>query len=364
MLRDAPDGNWTATTKVAFKGTTQYHQAGMILYLDDGNFVKFGRIAHSTAGDEKFEFIQEVAGTPRNEAADSTGNVPAGFPNDYYLRMTSDGTNVTGAYSTDGTTWTPVGRPAAIPADAKLGMFAFSNAASTAPVADFDWFRIDGPAAPSGPSRDDDFSGDSLDKTRWNAIVRENPAAYAVGGGNLTITTEPGDIYTGDTNPPPNNFILQSADHAGADWTLETKLSGTITDGYSQGGLIAYSNGDNYVKIDAISDAGQTRINRIELRSEVGGVVQNPQGNIDVPAGTANIWLRLIKTGTTYAGQYSFDGTTWVDAPAVPNAMVAPAFGLFAFGPQASGVGDTVSFDYFTLDGQDPPSEVRLHRTR
>ena len=37
--------------------------------------------------------------------------------------------------------------------------------------------------------------------------------------------------------------------------------------------------------------------------------------------------------------------------------MVAPAFGLFAFGPQASGVGDTVSFDYFTLDGQDPPSE-------
>ena len=93
--------------------------------------------------------------------------------------MTSDGTNVTGAYSTDGTTWTPVGRPAPVPADAKIGMFAFNNAASTAPVADFDWFRIDGPAsaALAGPSRDDDFSGATLDKTRWNAIVRENPAA-------------------------------------------------------------------------------------------------------------------------------------------------------------------------------------------
>ena len=55
--------------------------------------------------------------------------------------------------------------------------------------------------------------------------MRDNPAKYAVGGGNLTITTELGDIYTGDTNPPPNNFILQSADHAGADWVIETKLS-------------------------------------------------------------------------------------------------------------------------------------------
>ena len=34
--------------------------------------------------------------------------------------------------------------------------------------------------------------------------------------------------------------------------------------------------------------------------------------------------------------------------------MAAPSFGLFAFGPQAEGQGDTVSFDYFTLDGQDP----------
>ena len=332
-------------------------------YVDDDNFVKFGRIATDGTGDEKFEFIQEVNGTPRNEAADSTANVPASFPKDYYLRIVSDGTNITGAYSTDGTTWTPVGRAAPMPAGAKIGMFAFNNAAATAPVADFDWFRLEGAnvpggGTPSGPSRDDDFSGDSLDKSRWNAIVRDNPAEYTVGGGNLTITTEPGDIYTGDTNPPPNNFILQSADHAGADWTIETKMSGTITDGYGQGGLIAYGNGDNYVKFDAISDAGNQRINRIELRSEVGGAIQNPQGNIDVPAGTANIWLRLTKTGTDYTGEYSFDGTTWTSTrPTVANPMVAPAFGLFAFGPQASGVGDTVSFDYFTLDGQDPPSE-------
>ena len=75
--------------------------------------------------------------------------------------------------------------------------------------------------------------------------MRENPAAYAVGGGNLTITTEPGDIYTADTTPPPNNFILQSADHAGADWVIETKIDSGVDGGYGQGGLIAMVNGDN-----------------------------------------------------------------------------------------------------------------------
>ena len=57
---------------------------------------KFGRIAHSAAGDEKFEFINEVNAVARNEAADSTANIPATFPNDYWLRLTSDGTNVVG----------------------------------------------------------------------------------------------------------------------------------------------------------------------------------------------------------------------------------------------------------------------------
>ena len=33
--------------------------------------------------------------------------------------------------------------------------------------------------------------------------------------------------------------------------------------------------------------------------------------------------------------------------------MADPQFGVFAFGPQAAGQGDTVAFDYFLLDGRD-----------
>ena len=55
----------------------------MVIYGDDDNFTKFGRIATNASGGplaEKFEFIYENAGAPRNDAPDSTANLAAGFP--------------------------------------------------------------------------------------------------------------------------------------------------------------------------------------------------------------------------------------------------------------------------------------------
>ena len=59
VTRAAPDGAWTAVAKLDYEGTTQYHQAGIMVYGDDDNFTKFGRLATDADGngDEKFEFI-------------------------------------------------------------------------------------------------------------------------------------------------------------------------------------------------------------------------------------------------------------------------------------------------------------------
>ena len=367
VVRTAPSGAWVATAKLNFEGTAQYHQAGIMVYNDDNNFTKFGRIAHSAAGDEKFEFINEVNAVARNEAADSTANIPTDFPDDFYVRLTSDGTNVVGHYSTDGTTWTPVGRPAAIPANAKIGLFAFSNDGVGNPVAAFDRFTLtgdEGAAAAAAARRPARATTTSSTTRRWTRRVgtrssATRPPQYNLAGGELRLTLSQGDIYTGDTTPPPNNFILQDASHAGADWVIETKINSYTHDGgYAQGGLIAYGNGDNYVKFDAITDPNNTRCNRIELRSEVAGAIQNPQENANLTGAQVNgpVWLRLTKAGNNYSGEYSFDGVAWTPFPGGPvaNPMAAPDFGIFGFSPQEIGVGDQVAFDYFQLDGPDP----------
>ena len=120
---------------------------------------------------EKFEFINEVAGTPRNGSADATANLAAAFPDDFYMRVKSDGTNITGEYSTDGTTWTAVGQAAALPANAKIGVFALSNAAATNATAAFDYVTIEGPAPAPAPSPGDSFTGTA----RQDALERDRP---------------------------------------------------------------------------------------------------------------------------------------------------------------------------------------------
>ncbi|MEU5942753.1 ThuA domain-containing protein [Micromonospora sp. NPDC047548] len=350
VLQPAPSGAWQATTKITLPTTADYQQAGLLLYGDDDNYAKLD-LLH--AGSRRVEFIRETAGTPRNEAADSTA-APAG--DSVFLRLTSDGTNLTAALSADGTTFTPVGRAAALAGitNPRLGLFAL-NGGTTAPVVDaaFDWFQLspDAPAEPVDPS--DEFTGAALDKCRWNAVLREDPAAYRVTGGALRIDVPKGDIY-GTNNTGPTNFILQTA--PAGDWTLETKVDGSLlSEQYQQAGLIVHADDDNYLKFDFIVDnqPGQPVARRIEFRSEVGGVVQNPQPQVSNLTGAA--WhLRLARAGNTFTASYSADGQDWTTLPALTSTAVGatPKVGLFTLGANAT-ASKTASFDYFRL-GTEP----------
>ena len=156
VLRPAPTGPFTITAKVNHKGLVQYQQAGVIVYGTDDNYVKLDRTASNTAtaaNTEFFEFIQEQNGTARNAGQDRTSNLAATFPQDFYIRINYDGTNLTGSYSTDGTTFTNVGRASTpLPANAQVGFFALSNAAATQVNATFDWFEMTGPNVPPDPT--------------------------------------------------------------------------------------------------------------------------------------------------------------------------------------------------------------------
>ncbi|MDQ7904483.1 ThuA domain-containing protein [Phytohabitans sp. ZYX-F-186] len=347
VLQPAPSGAWQATTKLTLATAENYQQAGLLVYGDDENYAKLDVLF---SGSRRLEFIRETAGTPRNEGADSAAAPTGSDP--IYLRLTSDGTNLTASFSADGQTFTPVGRAAALAGitNPKVGLFALQGG-TTAPVVDatFDWFQItpDEPAGPVNPS--DEFDGTSLDKCRWDAIVREDPAAYRVQGGSLHVDVPNGDIYTGN-NTGPTNFILQQA--PAGDWVLETKVDGSLlNEQYQQAGLLVYADDDNYLKLDYIVDntAGQPVTRRIEFRSEIGSAVQNPQPQVTNLTGA--VWyLRLARVGDVYTASYSADGQTWTAFEPLTSTAVGatPKVGLFSLGA-AQTASKTVSFDYFRL---------------
>ncbi|MDG4773054.1 ThuA domain-containing protein [Solwaraspora sp. WMMD792] len=346
VLQPAPDGAWQATTKVTLPVTANYQQAGLLVYGDDDNYAKVDLLYN---GSRRVEFIRETAGTPRNEGADAT-DAPTG--DTIYLRVTSDGTNLTAAMSADGQTFTPVGREAALAGieNPQIGVFAL-NGGTEAPVVDaaFDWFQVtpDEPAGPVEPS--DEFDGDALDKCRWDAIVREDAAAYRVVDGSLFIDVPNGDIYTGD-NTGPTNFILQTAPEG--DWTIETKIDGSLlNEQYQQAGLLVYADDDNYLKLDFVTDnsPGSAVSRRIEFRSEIDAVIQNPQPG--ATGLTSGVWyLRVSRAGDVFTAAYSADGTDWTEFESLTSAVVGatPKIGVFTLsGNQTES--KTASFDYFRL---------------
>ncbi len=145
-------------------------------------------------------------------------------------------------------------------------------------------------------------------------------------------------------------LILQSGDDLPTDWVLETRFTHTLDGGYSQGGIMAYGDDNNYVKINAISDDGNAQPNRLELRSETGGTVPNPGTDPTVPATVEEIGVRLTKAGNTYTGEYSFDGGPWTAfGYTVTNAMATPDAGVYTQGVLQAN--DTVTFDYLSING-------------
>ncbi|MGC5627255.1 PQQ-dependent sugar dehydrogenase [Georgenia sp. Z1344] len=202
-------------------------------------------------------------------------------------------------------------------------------------------------------SADDEFDGTAVDTCRWE-IIDYDPETAQVSDGGYNVTTTDTDFYGTDNSPVPN--ILRSRVVTGDQWTVETTFSADLASAYQQGGIIVYGDEDNYVKIDPVyATNGSDTPLRVELRSEVGGEVQNPQDDLtDLPLAD-QYHVRLTRDGDTFTGAYSTDGENWTDLPsAVTNDQVGDAGpGIYALGAQQAEP-TTVTFDHFTVVGDDP----------
>jgi len=362
VLQDLPDGPFTATAKVTIPAYAQYQQAGLLIYGDADNYAKMviqGRSAPADPATRIFQYVREEAGAP-NEVGDSnTAALGEAYPDTVYVRLaSSDGEDLTASYSADGVEFTAMPQTKSLAGieDPQIGLVALAGTGSAADVVDaqFDWFHITPDDTAEAPGPADEFDGDALDTCRWD-VVREDPTGYRVTGGALEIDTTATDIYTGDNTGTPNIVVQDLPDD---DWTVETHVDGSDFDQqYQQGGLIVYGDDDNYVKLDLVTDnaAGSPVARRIELRSEVDAVVQDPQpGANDL---TSAVWhLRLTKEGDTFTGAYSADGEDWtaLAEPVTHDGLQDARVGLYALGAAQQSAA-TASFDYFrTADAHEP----------
>ena len=395
LLQQAPSGSWVATAKVVHAGISADGEAlglALVNNLNPNYFLKTTLQYKTdadpdTSGNQPGKWAERVLTSNGNAITLPPATVP--WPNSGALTLDGDYVWVRFVYddadktlttwtSTDGTSFTSFGAPISTtqylnqPGGFRIGVFGKRDGATANKNVEIEAFNVVTGADPqtsgddcggsgAGCTQTDEFDGTALD-SKWQ-VVNPVPAALAVGGGNLTLTSGVGDVR--NTSFTAQNILLQ--DVPAGPWSVTTKLDHTAvaSDGQAAGMVVYGSQNPNYFAKVAIqyknNDLSGNPMNGIwaeraltlngTTSSAYGGQFPNT-GKLTPP--TSDLWLRVSFDGTNVIQEYSLDGQSFsAIAPQFPAAELGTAgvtkIGLFVKhdnGGQAA----NVKFDSFSVD--------------
>ncbi|WP_084469503.1 family 16 glycoside hydrolase [Jiangella gansuensis] len=186
IMTPVPDGRWVAEVTLELPPNPVSHdQAGFIIYSDDQNFTKAAFFpAYAGQVDGRFEYLFHQNGEIRYQSGVDNPTI-TNAPSTIHLRLTSNGEDVSAAYSRDGATWVNVGRAAPISQyeNPQFGFFAAHgpNAIETPLTATFSDFSLCLPEDPVCAEQPVDegyralWDGSTL--TGWN---QAGPGGFAI----------------------------------------------------------------------------------------------------------------------------------------------------------------------------------------
>jgi len=245
VLQDAPlFGRWQASTTVQLSPSTCCQQAGLILYTDDDNYATLAFSGRSGGLGRAF-FLREAGGTA-SVPAPLEGPLTS-WPTTYSLKLTSDGEQVTGWYSSDGESWTQLGTPIAAGQHLKIGLFAMGGTSGAAVIpARFEHFTLlhDG-STPPPPAEPDGV----VEPVDWGDLGRSPltgvdavPAEILSNSNEYAITTwwqekfgaQPDDGYLTFGGTGEHQIRPAAAEAAALATSLRTGVYDELTTGVSE----------------------------------------------------------------------------------------------------------------------------------
>ncbi|MGH2824950.1 MAG: ThuA domain-containing protein [Thermoleophilaceae bacterium] len=221
MLQTWPYDDWTVEAKVVAPVSERYQQAGILVYLSDATFLKFDVVGTSDPGVHPANRVIEI----RHEIGDEfqpdfpEAQVPHTPGDVYYLRLQKRGSEYTGFYSLDGTTWRQLADPVVNTAlaGADVGVYGFGQEQTTSTTVGFDYFHlVESSVGPTVTA--------SATPTRGNApLAVEFSGSSTYGDGEATYAWDFGDGASAEglnathtyTEPGTYTATLTATDTAG-----------------------------------------------------------------------------------------------------------------------------------------------------
>jgi len=180
-------------------------------------------------------------------------------------------------------------------------------------------------------------------------------AAYS--GGNWTVAGGGADIWGGN-----DQFNFASTPVSGDGFLITEVTSLTNTDGWAKSGLMyrdSIGAGSMFVDLVATQSSGIAMQWRNATNGGSGGV---GLGGIAAPTPANPVWLKLVKTGSTYTGSYSANGSSWTQIGTVSVAFSNTSYlGGLAVTAHNNGLLNTSNFANVTVSSSVPASLAGLN---
>jgi Beta xylosidase C-terminal Concanavalin A-like domain len=143
LLRTAPAGDFAMQTFLRFSPHNNFEIAGLVVLFDDHSVLQFGRgFCFSEAGAPAcigdalyFDNVQDGSPVGGNFA------VQALLGLDYQLQLERQGNAYLASYTTDGSSWMPIGSHTVDKSPMSIGLIAAQSTVAS-PYADFDYFEV------------------------------------------------------------------------------------------------------------------------------------------------------------------------------------------------------------------------------
>ena len=332
LVQPLPGGDFTIETYFLANPQANFQNAGIVLYLDDGNHLSLIRAKCSVCGigDGNGIFFDHISG-----GGFVNPNYGMAFPpdNETYLKIVKQGNIYTGFVSANGVEWTLVGSHTLTFTPQYMGLRASNNGGGDPINADFDYFEYF--AYPIN-TWGDEFNSEDLD-SQWNWI-EEEPTLWS-------LTANPGYLRLSTMSGAGANFLVQPMPTG--DFVVETHVFAEPLYNFQNAGLILYlADGSHLSLIRAkCSFCGVGDGNGIFFDHVSGGEFVNPNyGMAFSPDNEA--YLRIVKHGNVYTGFVSANGVDWTLVGSHTPAFTPQYMGLRA---SNNGGGDPINadFDYF-----------------
>lgn len=290
--------NYTVITKVRFKPTKDFLQAGIILYGSGDKYVKFGREYNSAVG-RGYEFSGPLISQGMNSDPYSEEIV--------YLKIKKLNGKIAAYYSADGLNWIQQGKTADLTyRNLQLGLYASSWSAANG-TAIFEDFKIDYNTSPFEiASNNVEFAGINFEKT---GVVSKS-------GNNLKIFAGANDVANKVLTTPTSQ-----------DFEIKAKLKFKPSAAFQQAGIILYNADDKYIKFTRMCTP-ETKA--IQLTGSKDALSKDGSSTDNIASDT--LYMKVIKKGDKLAAFTSENGVEWKQIGGNTTTNIPGNFsvGLFA----------------------------------